>query len=492
MARLHPDILASLPDRVERPAYDRDRVGVGIVHLGIGAFHRAHQCVFTDDVLARGATEWGICGVDLLGPEVRDKLAPQGWLYTAATQSGEGQRLRVIGALREILVGPEDPEALIERMSDPAIRIASVTVTEKGYCHDPATGELNMTHPGIKADLATPARPTTVIGTLAAALDRRRKAGVAPFTVMSCDNLFQNGRIARAAVTAFAEAIDPALGRWVAENVAFPCTMVDRITPSTTPEDIARVYADLGAEDAWPVVCEPFKQWVIEDNFPEGRPDWGAAGAEIVADVEPFEFMKLRLLNGSHSALSYLGGLAGHVHISDVMTQPAFITFMRRLMDEEITPTLDLPPGVDVAAYKESLIERFTNPAIKHRTAQIAMDGSQKLPQRILGPVRERLAGGGSIGHLALVVAAWIRYATGVDEAGAPFEVSDPMAARFREIAAEAGRDPAALTKGFLSLDGVFGTDLPQTPVFVEAVTGWLGALYAKGAAATVGEHCGS
>ncbi len=489
MARLHPDILATLPDTVERPAYDRDRVTVGIVHLGIGAFHRAHQCVFTDDVLARGATEWGICGVDLLGPEVRDKLAPQEWLYTAATQSGEGQRLRVIGALREILVGPDDPEALIARMGDPAIRIASVTVTEKGYCHDPATGELNMAHPGIKADLVSPARPTTVIGTLAAALDRRRKAGTAPFTVMSCDNLFQNGRIARAVVTAFAESVDPALGRWVAENVAFPCTMVDRITPATTPEDIARVNADLGAEDAWPVVCEPFKQWVIEDNFPEGRPDWGVAGAEIVADVEPFEFMKLRLLNGSHSALSYLGGLAGHVHISDVMTQPAFVAFMRRLMDEEITPTLDLPPGVDVAAYKESLIERFTNPAIKHRTAQIAMDGSQKLPQRILGPVRERLAGGGSIGHLALVVAAWIRYATGIDETGAAFEVSDPMAPRFREIAARAGRDPAALVKDFLSLEEVFGGDLPQTTVFVEAVTAWLGELYAKGAAATVNSH---
>lgn len=491
MARLHPDILARLPDKVEKPAYDRDRVRVGIVHLGIGAFHRAHQQVFTDDVLARGATEWGICGVDLLGPEVRDKLAPQEWLYTAATQSGEGQRLRVIGALREILVGPDDPEALIARMGDPAIRIASVTVTEKGYCHDPATGELNMAHPGIKADLASPARPTTVIGTLAAALDRRRKAGTVPFTVMSCDNLFQNGRIARAVVTAFAEAVDPALGRWVAENVAFPCTMVDRITPATTPEDIARVNADLGAEDAWPVVCEPFKQWVIEDNFPEGRPDWGVAGAEIVADVEPFEFMKLRLLNGSHSALSYLGGLAGHVHISDVMAQPAFVAFMRRLMDEEITPTLDLPPGVDVAAYKDSLIERFTNPAIKHRTAQIAMDGSQKLPQRILGPVRERLAGGGTIGHLALVVAAWIRYATGLDEAGATFEVSDPMAARFREIAAETGRDPAALTKAFLSLEEVFGGDLPQTTVFVEAVTAWLDALYAKGAAATVNSHYG-
>ena len=492
MAQLHPDVLSQLPTGVETPAYDRSKIGVGIVHLGIGAFHRAHQEVYTDTVLAGGNTEWGFCGVDLLGPEVRDKLAAQDFLYTVATQSVEGQSLRVIGALREMLVGPEDPEALLMRMCDPAIRIVSVTATEKGYCHDPASGKLNFEHPGIKADLVSPDQPTTVIGYIATALRRRREAGTQPFTVMSCDNLFQNGKIARMAVISFAEALDVEFGKWVADNVAFPCTMVDRITPTTTSDDIARVGSALGVDDAWPVVCEPFKQWVVENNFPTGRPAWEEAGAEVVDDVEPFEFMKLRLLNGSHSALSYLGSLAGYETIAACMRDPAYVNFMRAMMNEEITSTLDMPQGVDVGAYKDSLVERFTNRAIKHRTAQIAMDGSQKLPNRICGPVRERLAAGGSIGHLALVVAAWMRYATGIDEKGNSFEVADPIASKLKAVAETAGNDPAALVKGYLSVSEVFGDDLANAQPFVEAVTDWLASLYAKGAAATVAENYGS
>ena len=492
MSQLRPDVLSNLPSAVEVPAYDRTKVDVGIVHLGVGAFHRAHQEVYTDTVLAGGSTEWGICGVDLMGPEVRDKLAPQDFLYTVATQSLDGQSLRVVGAMREMLVGPEDPEALLARMCDPAIRIVSITATEKGYCHDPASGKLNFDHPGIAADLKSPDRPTTVVGYVATALRRRRDAGTPAFTVMSCDNLFQNGKIARMAVISFAEALDANFGKWVADNVAFPCTMVDRITPTTTPEDTARVASDLGATDAWPVVCEPFMQWVIEDNFPTGRPAWEDAGAEIVEDVEPFEYMKLRHLNGSHSALSYLGSLAGYETIASCMEDPAYVNFMRTMMDEEITPTLDMPQGVDVGAYKDSLVERFTNPAIKHRTAQIAMDGSQKLPNRICGPVRERLASGGSIGHLALVVAAWMRFATGVDEKGNSFDVADPIAARLKAIAEAAGSDPAALVKGYLGVSDVFGDDLADAQPFVDAVTDWLASLYAKGAAATVAERYGS
>ncbi|MBL6929172.1 MAG: mannitol dehydrogenase family protein [Rhodospirillales bacterium] len=491
MSKLHPDGLLQLRTAVEVPAYNRTKIGVGIVHLGVGAFHRAHQEVYTDTVLAGGSTEWGICGVDLMGPEVRDKLAPQEYLYTVATQSLKGQSLRVVGAMQEMLVGPEDPEALLVRMCDPAIRIVSITATEKGYCHDPASGKLNFDHPGIKADLATPDRPTTVVGYVATALRRRRDAGTQPFTVMSCDNLFQNGKIARMAVISLAEALDAKFGKWVSDNVAFPCTMVDRITPTTTPDDIARVEADLGAADAWPVVCEPFMQWVIEDNFPTGRPAWEDAGAEIVADVEPFEYMKLRHLNGSHSALSYLGSLAGYETIAACMEDEAYVKFMRTMMDEEITPTLDMPEGVDVEAYKDSLVERFTNPAIKHRTAQIAMDGSQKLPNRICGPVRERLAEGRSISHLALVVAAWMRFVTGVDENGKSFDVADPIAAQLKKIADKAGNDPAALVKGYLAVSEVFGDDLRKAWPFVDAVTVWLNLLYAKGAAAAVAERYG-
>ncbi|WP_316976511.1 mannitol dehydrogenase family protein [Shumkonia mesophila] len=491
MKRLNTDVLASLPAGVAVPAYDRKAVKVGIVHLGIGAFHRAHQAVFTDDVLAKGATEWGYCSVDLLGPDVRDRLVPQDTLYSVSALSGDGMKTRIIGSIAEIMVGPEDPEALLKRMCDPAVRIVSITVTEKGYCHDPASGNLNMAHPGIKADLQTPGRPTTIVGYLVEALRRRRAAGTAPFTVMSCDNLFSNGIIAKRVVTTFAAAIDADLGKWVEANVAFPCTMVDRITPSTTPDDIARVEAALGVHDAWPIVCEPFTQWVIEDNFPTGRPAWETAGAEMVKDVEPFEFMKLRLLNGSHSALSYLGALAGYQTIAECMADPAFVRFMRRLMDEDVTPTLHMPAGVDVGAYKDSLVERFVNPAIKHRTTQIAMDGSQKLPQRFCGTVRGRLAAGGSVKHLALAVAAWMRYVTGIDERGQAFTVSDPMAARLKAIGEKAGRNPEALVAGYLGVSEIFGKDLIAARPFVEAVTNWLSSLYAKGAAATVAEHYG-
>ncbi|MDX9861881.1 MAG: mannitol dehydrogenase family protein [Rhodospirillales bacterium] len=489
MKRLNTDLLASLPAGVAVPAYDRKALNVGIVHLGIGAFHRAHQAVYTDDVLARGATEWGICSVDLLGPDVRDRLAPQDGLYSVASLSGDGMNVRVVGSIAEILVGPEDPEALLKRMCDPAVRIVSITVTEKGYCHDPASGNLNFSHPGIEADLKTPGRPATVVGYLVEALRRRRAAGTAPFTVMSCDNLFQNGIIAKRVVSAFAAAVDADLGKWVEDTVAFPCTMVDRITPATTPDDIAKIEAALGVHDAWPIVCEPFIQWVIEDNFPTGRPAWEKVGAELVKDVEPFEFMKLRLLNGSHSALSYLGALAGYQTIAECMADPAYVRFMRRLMDEDVTPTLHMPAGVKVDAYKNSLVERFINPAIKHRTAQIAMDGSQKLPQRVCGTVRERLAAGGSVRHLALVTAAWMRYVTGIDEKGHAFTVSDPMAPRLRAIAEKAGGNPQALATGYLEVSEIFGKDLISAHRFVDEVNGWLASLYAKGAAATVAEH---
>lgn len=492
MKQLHPDTLASLPAGVVVPAYDRTKVSVGIVHLGIGAFHRAHQQEYTDDVLAGGVTEWGICGVDLLGPDVRDKLAPQDLLYSLSVMSGESKTHRIIGALRELMVGPENPEALVARMCDPAIRIVSITVTEKGYCHDPASGELNFEHPGIKADLKNQDRPSTIVGYLVAALRRRRAAGTPPFTVMSCDNLFQNGKIARKVIISFAEAVDPELGKWITENVAFPCTMVDRITPATTPNDIAEVEAGLGVADGWPIVCEPFKQWVIEDHFTLGRPAWEKAGAEIVEEVDPYEYMKLRLLNGSHSALAYLGSLAGYETISRCMEDPAYVHFMRRLMDEDVTPTLDMPEGVDVGAYKDSLVERFINPAIKHLTAQIAMDGSQKLPNRTLGPVRERLAAGASVDHLALVTAAWMRYATGIDGQGNHFEVNDPMAAELKKVGEAAGNDPEKVARGYLAMPEIFGDDLAQAKPFTDAVIGWLKSLYAKGAAATVAEKYGA
>ena len=417
---------------------------------------------------------------------MRDRLAPQAGLYTVALRSAAGERLRVIGCLKELLVAPEDPAAVVRRIADPAVAIVSLTVTEKGYCHDPASGALAVDHPDVRHDLAQPERPRSALGTLVAGLDRRRREGTAPPTVLCCDNLPSNGRTLRGVTLAFAALRDEALAQWIERAVAFPCTMVDRIVPATTAADIGSLAARLGLEDAAPVVAEPFRQWIIEDRFAGPRPAWEAVGTELVADVAPFEEMKLRLLNGSHSALAYLGGLAGLEHIADVVREPDFATFMRRMMAEEVAPTLTV--AADLAAYQARLLERFANPAIRHRTAQIAMDGSQKLPQRLLGPIRDQLRAGGPIRHLTLAVAAWMRHAAGRNEHGRTIALADPLAERLRTIAAGAGADPAALATGFLALHEVFGDDLPRTPRFTAAVTAWLDSLLLKGARATVAE----
>jgi len=435
-------------------------------------------------VLNQAPAPFGICGVSLRSPAARDRLAPQDGLYSVATRSAAGERLRVIGCLRELLVGPEDPAAVVRRIADPAVSLVTLTVTEKGYCQDPASGALLAQHPDVRHDLAHPEAPRSVPGVLVAGLAQRRAAGVAPPTVLSCDNLPANGATLQGVVLAFAALRDEGLARWIEREVAFPCTMVDRIVPATTAADVAGVARRLGVEDAAPVVAEPFGQWVIEDRFCGPRPAWERAGAELVASAAPYEEMKLRLLNGSHSALAYLGSLAGCEHIADVMNEPDFVAFVRRMMAEEVAPTLAVP--TDLAAYQARLLERFANPAIRHRTAQIAIDGSQKLPQRLLGTVRDRLRAGGSIRYLTLAVAAWMRYAAGRDEAGRAIPVADPLAERFAGISTRAGGDPAALAAGFLKLGEVFGDDLPADARFTRAVTDWLRSLTLRGARATV------
>ncbi|MCB9947313.1 MAG: mannitol dehydrogenase family protein [Rhodospirillaceae bacterium] len=490
-ARLNNDALDRLPADVGRPGYDRGRAGIGIVHLGLGAFHRAHQAVYTDDVMGREGGDWAISGVSLRHGDTRCALAPQDGLYTVAVRSGEPDRLRVIGSVREILVAPEQPEAVLARLIAPQTRIVTLTVTEKGYCHDPATGELRLDDAGIRHDLAHPDRPHTVIGYLVAALARRRTAGTAPFTPLTCDNLPANGRTLGRLVLAYARALDGGLADWIGQAVPFPSTMVDRIVPATTQDDRAAVDARLGLADAWPVVTEPFTQWVIEDRFAGPRPAWELAGAELVEDVEPYEHMKLRLLNGSHSTMAYLGYLAGYETIAETMADPAFVTLIGRMMDREVTPTLTVPASADLGRYKAALLDRFANPGLKHRTWQIAMDGSQKLPQRLLGTVRDRLAAGRSIARLALAVAGWMRYVTGIDEAGRPIEVSDPLAGDLRRLADQAGRDPAALADALLSVKAVFGSDLPQNMAFRSTVTSALGTLIHQGARATVAAYAG-
>jgi fructuronate reductase len=479
-ARLGRANLDRLPLAIRRPAYDRTRVTPGIVHLGVGAFHRAHQAVVIDDCIAAGATSWGIIGASLRSADTREALAPQDHLYTVAIRAAEGTGHRVIGALLDSVVARENPARLVDRMADPAIRIVSLTVTEKGYCHTPQTGDLDELHPDVVHDLDNPDAPRSAPGFIVAALARRRAQGLAPFTVLCCDNLAANGQTVQRIVTQFAALRSKDLGKWITDAAAFPSTMVDRIAPETTDADRDAVSAALGMRDAWPVMTEPFTQWVVEDRFTAGRPDLAATGVELVTDVKPFELMKLRLLNASHSALAYLGYLAGHATISDTMTDPHFARLAAQVM-EEAAVTLTMPPGTDLAAYRTSLLKRFANPALHHRTWQIAMDGSQKLPQRLLGAMQDRLAKNLPIATHALAVAGWMRYVTARDEQGRAIDVRDPLAAEFAALAREAGPVAERLAPALLGVEKVFGP-LGAEPRLREAVTAALGRLYADGA----------
>ena len=484
-ARLSAATLPRLPDAVARPRYDRGAVTPGIVHLGLGAFHRAHQAVMTDEVLEAGARDWGIVAASLRSPATRDALAPQDGLYTVATREDDRQDLRVIGSLCGLHVAPEDPAALLRAMTDPRIRIVSLTVTEKGYCHDPASGTLDEAHPDIRHDLAAPGAPRSAPGFLVEALRLRRAAGIAPFTVLCCDNLPANGATVGRVTARLGALRDPGLGAWIAGEVAFPGTMVDRIVPATTAEDRAAIAATLGCDDAWPVVSEAFSQWVIEDHFPRGRPEWEIGGATLVADVAPFELMKLRMLNGAHSALAYLGYLAGHETVADASNDPVFAAYLHGLW-AEIAPAVPAPPGVDLRDYAARLLARFRNRALRHRTWQIAMDGSQKLPQRLLGTVRARLEGGLPIPHLALAIAGWLRYVRGRGEDGAPIDVRDPLAVPLRRALDAAGDDPFRQAEAVLGFKVIFGCDLPRMTGLREAIANGHSLVFTLGARAAV------
>ncbi len=446
----------------------------GIVHLGLGAFFRAHGAIYTQEAMQASGGDWGIIGVSLQSPATRDALAPQGGAYTALELAPEGARPRRVEVISAVLVAPENPQAVLDALADPAVKIVSLTVTEKGYCHEPSSGALNRAHPDIAHDIANPL-PRSAPGFLVRALQARRAAGLAPFTALSLDNLPHNGAVLRGVVLALAQEIDPALAAWIAAEGRFPASMVDRIVPATKPEDITRVAALTGLHDAAPVAHEPFRQWVIEESFVGGaRPDWAAAGAQMVADVTPYEHMKLRMLNGTHSALAYLGYLAGHETIAATMADPVFAGFAERLWRDEIIPVLQPPPGADLAAYAQALARRYANPAIAHRTWQIAMDGSQKLPQRILATLAETFAAGRAAPPgLVLAVAGWMRYVGGVDEQGAAIEVKDPLAAQLR-AASEAAGGAAAKVAALLSQGAVF------SPAMAAALQAPVTAAYAR------------
>jgi fructuronate reductase len=439
------------PPRLTRP--DGPLPGIGIVHLGLGAFFRAHGAIYVEEAMAKAGGDWGIIGVSLRNPDIRNALAPQGGLYTAVALAPGGPTARSIGSVQHVLVAPEDPETVLAAMAAPGVRIVTLTVTEKGYCHEPATGHLNLAHPDILHDL-THLHPVSAPGYLVRALQRRWAAGQPPFTVLTCDNLPANGALVRRLVLEMADRIDPALAGWIAAEGRFPSTMVDRIVPATTPDNIARTAAMIGAHDAAPVMHEPFRQWVIEDDFVGGqRPDLGSVGAQMVEDVAPYELMKLRMLNGTHSSLAYLGYLGGHQTVAACMADPPYLALVRRLWADEIIPALTPPPEVDLADYARALENRYANPAIQHRTWQIAMDGSQKLPQRILGTLATNLAVGRASPGLTLAVAAWMRYVGGSDERGQLIDVRDPMAPRLRAICDSA---PEGRVVALLALTEIF------------------------------------
>lgn len=483
--RLSPATLGRLPSDIERPAYDRRAVRHGVVHLGIGAFHRSHQAVVFDDLLGRGDLGWGIRAASLRSPAVRDAMAPQDGLYSLVVRDGPDEHVRVIGAIGELLVAPENPAALVEALAAPDTRIVTLTITEKGYKLDPSSGSLLESDPDLAADLASLDAPRTAPGFLVAALALRRERGLAPFTAISCDNLPENGARLRAAVLRIAERSDPALRDWIAAHGAFPQTMVDRIVPATDEADIAALAARTGLVDRAMVKTEPFSQWVIEERFAGPVPDFAAVGVQLTSDVSRWEEAKLRLLNGAHSGIAYLGGLADIEFVHEFVGDAPGRRFVELLWDEAET-TLSPPPELDIAAYRRALMARFANPALRHRTRQIAMDGSQKLPQRLVATVASRLERGGSIDALSLAIAGWMRWQHGRTDGGERFVVDDPLAGVTAKLL-DGVADPACQVEALLTLEALFPRGLAGDERFREALTRQLRRLTERGARAALG-----
>lgn len=470
--RLAPALLPKLPASVARPRVARGNLAEGVVHLGLGAFARAHLAAYLDDLSARGDWRWGIVGVSLRSPAVRDTLAPQDGLYTLVERDAAGARARIVAPLVRVLVAPEAPHEVIAAMAQPSVRLVTLTVTEKGYGLARDRGALDESDPGIAADMVSLARPRTAVGFIVAALNARRDAGLPPFTAVSCDNLPGNGVLLRDAVLALAAAHDTGLAEWIAAYGAFPSSMVDRIVPATTPEAIARHAEAYGYRDEALVETERFTQWVLQDNFAGDRPDFAAAGVTLTDDVAPWEEAKLRMLNGAHSTIAYLGGLGGIAHVHEFVADADRRAVINRLWDESAT-TLNPDAGIDVAGYRAALLERFSNPALRHRTVQIAMDGSQKLPQRLVAPWRARLERGATSPVIELAVAAWMAWQRGADMQDRRFPVDDPLA-ETTAMAWAITSDADSAAARLLALPEVFGDLAARWPDAGERVAAWL------------------
>jgi mannitol 2-dehydrogenase len=492
-----PLAAATLPGlRIAQPAYERSGIAVGIAHIGVGGFHRAHQAMYLDALMNAGiAMDWGVCGIGVLPGDtaMRDALATQDYLYTMVIKHPDGStEARVIGSIVDFVHAPDDPELAVERLADSAVRIVSLTITEGGYNFNQASGAFDADNPAVTHDLAvargiSAGGPRSVFGLVVEALHRRRLRGVPPFTILSCDNIEGNGAVARRQFTAFARLRDPGLADWVEQNVTFPSSMVDRITPVTSEEDRLRLAEDYGVEDHWPVVCEPFVQWVLEDRFVGGvcgRPPFERVGVQLVGDVEPYERMKLRLLNASHQALCYPGYLAGYRYAHEVCADPVFAAYLLAYMGLEASPTLHPVPGIDLEAYKRQLIERFANPAVRDTLARLCAESSDRIPKWLVPVIRDNLAAGRPVDLSAVIVASWARYAEGVDEAGDPIGIVD---SRKEEVMAAAKRQLSGDRLAFLRQSDLFG-DLVERPAFTRPYLDALDSFQKRGARVTISD----
>lgn len=481
--KLSAAALARLAPNVAVPKYRRSELKPGIVHIGVGNFHRAHQAVYLDDLFNAGRDhDWAIVGAGVREADgvMREKLAEQDWLTTVVEQEAETTRAQVTGAMIDF-VKPGDAAALLDRLAEPRIRIVSLTVTEGGYYISPATQHFDASHPDIVADARAFEAPKTAFGLIAAGLKRRRAAGVAPFTVMSCDNIPGNGHVCENAVAGLAELADPELGRWIRASVAFPNSMVDRITPATSDRERAFLHDRYGVDDNWPVFCEQFRQWVLEDKFPSGRPALETAGVTFASDVARYELMKMRILNGGHAAIAYPAGLLDIHFVHDAMADKQIGAFLDKLTRSEIQPVVPPPPMTGLDDYRTLIARRFANPKIGDTIPRLCFDGSNRQPKFILPSIRDRLKAGGSIRGLALETALWCRYCYGETDSGKPIAPNDPSWERLQAAAKRARGAPHA----FLELSDIFG-ELAQNPIYADAFSGALSSLWARGVRSTL------
>ena len=476
--------LSHIPDcYAAQPPGRQGAVTPKIVHLGIGAFHRAHQAVYTDEFNKQFAESdpWYSVGVSLRSASVAEQLNPQDGLYSVIKSSSQGSNLQLISSVSGVIVAPEDPAAVVDLLTKESTAIISLTITEKGYCHDPATGDLNQQHPDIQHDLENISAPKTAIGFIVSALSQRRHQGLQPPTILCCDNLPENGSTLKKIVTQFAQLVDETLAKWIETNVCFPNTMVDRIVPATTKIDLEDIESNHHFQDLGMVKTEEFSQWVIEDKFSSSRPAWEKVGAIIADDVVPYENAKLRLLNGAHSAIAYLGYLLDYEYVHEAMQDSIFVSYLKRMMHCQIMPTITPPKGLALERYINELLARFSNSSLNHRTYQIAMDGSQKMPQRLLHTIESRLESGEPIDYLCFAVAGWLRYSMGFNQKGDEIIVQDPMADELLAIRKEHFDNIDVLLENYLALSQVFSAKLRESDLFKDRLRFWLSAILANG-----------